>query len=90
MAAAGRPAILVPYPLRHRRPPERQRRLDARAAGAASVIADAELDAERLQAEVAAVLEDPAQLEAMAAAARGLAKPDAARRIADEVLEAAQ
>ena len=35
------------------------------------------------------MLEDPARLEAMATAARGLAKPDAARRIADQVLEAA-
>jgi UDP-N-acetylglucosamine:LPS N-acetylglucosamine transferase len=39
---------------------------------------------------VAAVMGDEAQLEQMAAAARSLAKPDAARRIADEVLEAAR
>jgi UDP-N-acetylglucosamine:LPS N-acetylglucosamine transferase len=36
------------------------------------------------------VLGDEARLGEMAAAARELAKPDAARRIADEVLEAAR
>jgi UDP-N-acetylglucosamine--N-acetylmuramyl-(pentapeptide) pyrophosphoryl-undecaprenol N-acetylglucosamine transferase len=35
------------------------------------------------------VLGEPARLAAMAAASRALAKPDAARRIADEVLAAA-
>jgi UDP-N-acetylglucosamine--N-acetylmuramyl-(pentapeptide) pyrophosphoryl-undecaprenol N-acetylglucosamine transferase len=53
------------------------------------VIPDAELNADRLGAEVSAVLGDPVRLEAMATSARALAKPDAARRIADEVLEAA-
>jgi UDP-N-acetylglucosamine--N-acetylmuramyl-(pentapeptide) pyrophosphoryl-undecaprenol N-acetylglucosamine transferase len=61
-----------------------------RAAGAASVIPDAELSAERLQAEVGGAIENPGRLEAMASAARTLAKPDAARRIADQVLEAAK
>jgi UDP-N-acetylglucosamine--N-acetylmuramyl-(pentapeptide) pyrophosphoryl-undecaprenol N-acetylglucosamine transferase len=60
-----------------------------RKGGAATVIADTDLDAQRLRDEVAAVLADDARLEAMAAAARKLAKPDAARRIADEVLKAA-
>jgi UDP-N-acetylglucosamine--N-acetylmuramyl-(pentapeptide) pyrophosphoryl-undecaprenol N-acetylglucosamine transferase len=57
--------------------------------GAAVVISDAELTAERLGAEVASVLGDQERLAEMAAAARALAKPDAARRIADEVLKAA-
>jgi UDP-N-acetylglucosamine--N-acetylmuramyl-(pentapeptide) pyrophosphoryl-undecaprenol N-acetylglucosamine transferase len=61
-----------------------------RAGGAATVIPDAELNAERLAAEVQAVFGDSARLGQMAAAARKLAKPDAARRIADEVLEAAR
>ena len=46
-------------------------------AGAARVLPDAELTPERLRAETDAVL---AAREDMAAAARGLAKPDAARR----------
>jgi UDP-N-acetylglucosamine--N-acetylmuramyl-(pentapeptide) pyrophosphoryl-undecaprenol N-acetylglucosamine transferase len=87
VVAVGRPAVLVPYPFAT----ADHQTANAewmRAAGAAGVIPDAELNAERLAAEVAPVLEDPARLEAMATAARGLAKPDAARRIADQVLEA--
>lgn len=86
--AAGRPAILVPFPFAT----ADHQTANAewmRSGGAAKVIADAELNAERLDSEVSAVLGDPARLEAMATAARGLAKPDAARRIADQVLEAA-
>ena len=88
VVATGRPAILVPYPFAT----ADHQTANAewmRAGGAASVIADVELDAEGLRAEVGAVLDDPARLEQMAVAARALAKPDAARRIADEVLEAA-
>jgi UDP-N-acetylglucosamine--N-acetylmuramyl-(pentapeptide) pyrophosphoryl-undecaprenol N-acetylglucosamine transferase len=58
-------------------------------AGAAVVIEDTALDADRLLAEVAALLGDRSRLEAMAAASRGLARPDAAARVADEVLSAA-
>jgi UDP-N-acetylglucosamine--N-acetylmuramyl-(pentapeptide) pyrophosphoryl-undecaprenol N-acetylglucosamine transferase len=89
VVAVGRPAVLIPYPFAT----ADHQTANAewmRAAGAAGVIPDAELSAERLAGEVAPVLEDPARLEAMATAARGLAKPDAARRIADQVLEAAK
>jgi UDP-N-acetylglucosamine--N-acetylmuramyl-(pentapeptide) pyrophosphoryl-undecaprenol N-acetylglucosamine transferase len=91
--AAGRPAILVPYPY------ATAGHQSANAAwmergGAATVVADAELGgeagAQRLRAEVTAVLADGNRLEAMAVASRSLAKPDAARRIADEVLAAAR
>ena len=88
VVATGRPAILVPYPFAT----ADHQTANAewmRAGGAASVVADAELDADGLRAEVGAVLGDHARLEEMATAARALAKPDAARRIADEVLEAA-
>jgi UDP-N-acetylglucosamine--N-acetylmuramyl-(pentapeptide) pyrophosphoryl-undecaprenol N-acetylglucosamine transferase len=89
VAAAGRPAILVPYPFAT----ADHQRANAewmRSGGAATVIPDAELTPARLAAEVGAVLGDGARLEEMAAAARRLAKPDAARRIADEVLGAAR
>lgn len=93
VTAAGRPAILVPYP--HATGDHQSANAAwMERAGAATVLADAELGgpggAERLRAEVAGVLGDPERLEAMAAASRGLAKPDAARRIADEVLAAAR
>jgi UDP-N-acetylglucosamine--N-acetylmuramyl-(pentapeptide) pyrophosphoryl-undecaprenol N-acetylglucosamine transferase len=89
VVAVGRPAILVPFPYAtgdHQTANAEW----MRAAGAASVIPDAELSAERLQAEIAPVLEDASRLEAMATAARTLAKPKAARQIADEVLRAAK
>ena len=86
--AAGRPAILVPYPFATADHQSANAEW-MRAGGAATVIPDPELDAARLAAEVGAVLGDQARLEEMATAARRLAMPDAARRIADEVLEAA-
>ena len=90
--AAGRPAILVPYPYATAGHQTANAAWMERA-GAATVIADAELagteGAERLRAELMAILGDPARLEAMATASRGLAMPDAARRIADQVLEVA-
>jgi UDP-N-acetylglucosamine:LPS N-acetylglucosamine transferase len=58
-------------------------------AGAAVVVPDAELDAARLAREVTALLGDPARLEAMGKASAGLARPDAAQRIAAEVLAGA-
>jgi UDP-N-acetylglucosamine--N-acetylmuramyl-(pentapeptide) pyrophosphoryl-undecaprenol N-acetylglucosamine transferase len=86
--AAGRPAILVPYP--HATADHQSANAAwMQRAGAASVIADAELDPERLASEVGALLSDPERLGAMAKASGGLARPDAARRIADVVLEAA-
>jgi UDP-N-acetylglucosamine--N-acetylmuramyl-(pentapeptide) pyrophosphoryl-undecaprenol N-acetylglucosamine transferase len=86
--AAGRPAVLVPYPYAT----ADHQRANARwmaAAGAATIVEDDALDPEGLLAEVGGILGDDARLEKMAAAARGLAKPQAARTIADQVLEAA-
>jgi UDP-N-acetylglucosamine--N-acetylmuramyl-(pentapeptide) pyrophosphoryl-undecaprenol N-acetylglucosamine transferase len=89
VVAAGRPAILVPYP--HATADHQTGNAEwMRAAAAALVVPDAELGAERLRREVGALLGDPERLERMAAASRALAMPDAARRIADEVLEAAR
>jgi UDP-N-acetylglucosamine--N-acetylmuramyl-(pentapeptide) pyrophosphoryl-undecaprenol N-acetylglucosamine transferase len=89
VAAAGRPGILVPYPFATADHQSANAEW-MRAGGAATVIPDAELTAVRLADEVRAVLGDEARLGEMAAAARRLAKPDAARRIADEILEAAE
>jgi UDP-N-acetylglucosamine--N-acetylmuramyl-(pentapeptide) pyrophosphoryl-undecaprenol N-acetylglucosamine transferase len=86
--AAGRPAILAPFP--YATADHQTANAEwMRKGGAASVVLDAELSAERLGAEVTAVLGDQARLQEMATAARRMAKPDAARRIADEVLGAA-
>jgi UDP-N-acetylglucosamine--N-acetylmuramyl-(pentapeptide) pyrophosphoryl-undecaprenol N-acetylglucosamine transferase len=87
--ATGRPSILVPFPHATADHQTANARWLERA-GAATVVADAELTPARLAAEVGAVLGDAARLEAMAAAAQGMARPDAARTIADEVLAAAE
>ncbi len=89
LTAAGRPAVLVPYPFAAGGHQESNAAWMAEA-GAATVIRDEELDAGRLAAELGGLLWDEQRLAAMARAAAGLAMPDAARRIADEVLEAAR
>jgi UDP-N-acetylglucosamine--N-acetylmuramyl-(pentapeptide) pyrophosphoryl-undecaprenol N-acetylglucosamine transferase len=89
VTALGQPSILVPFPHATADHQTANARWLERG-GAATVIADAELTAARLGAEVAALLGDEARLAAMAEAARSMAKPDAARTIADEVLAAAR
>ena len=86
--AVGRPAVLVPYP----HATADHQRLNAswmERAGAATIVDDGALDPAALLAEVGGILGDPGRLERMSAASRGLAKPRAAREIADQVLEAA-
>ena len=87
IAAAGRPAILVPYPDATADHQSSNARWMADG-DAALIIPDAELTPERLRAEAHELLADPQRLAEMAAASRRLAKPDAAERIATEVLEA--
>lgn len=87
IAAAGRPALLVPYPHATADHQTTNARWMADG-GAAEVIADAELDGARLREAVDGLLAGPARLDAMAEASRRLARPDAAERIAAEVLAA--
>jgi UDP-N-acetylglucosamine--N-acetylmuramyl-(pentapeptide) pyrophosphoryl-undecaprenol N-acetylglucosamine transferase len=89
IAAAGRPAILVPYPHASADHQTSNARWMADA-GAAVLVPDAELTAARLGQEVGALLGDPSRLAAMAAASAALARPDAAQDVADEVLAAAR
>jgi UDP-N-acetylglucosamine--N-acetylmuramyl-(pentapeptide) pyrophosphoryl-undecaprenol N-acetylglucosamine transferase len=89
IAAHGRPAILIPYPHAAADHQTANARWMERA-GAAVVVPDAELTAERLAREVAALLGDDERLAAMAAASAALARPDAAREIAAELLAAAR
>lgn len=87
LAAAGRPAILVPYP----HAAGDHQRANARwmaEAGAATVIEDSALDGEAVASAAASILSDPARLEAMAIASASLARPDAAERVACEILAA--
>jgi UDP-N-acetylglucosamine--N-acetylmuramyl-(pentapeptide) pyrophosphoryl-undecaprenol N-acetylglucosamine transferase len=88
IAAHGRPAILVPYP--HASADHQTSNAQwMQRAGAAVVVPDAQLTPRRLRDEVAALLGDPARLEAMGRASAALARPAAAQRIAAEVLAAA-
>ena len=89
VAAAGRPALLVPYP--HATADHQSANAAWMAeAGAATVVEDAEMSSARLAAELGALLGDEPRLAAMSVASAALAKPDAARRIADEILRAAR
>jgi UDP-N-acetylglucosamine--N-acetylmuramyl-(pentapeptide) pyrophosphoryl-undecaprenol N-acetylglucosamine transferase len=87
VVAAGRPAILVPYPYATA---DHQTANAAwmSEAGAAETIEDGTLSASLLAGRVSSLFEDGARLEAMSAASAALAKPGAARAIADEVLAA--
>jgi UDP-N-acetylglucosamine--N-acetylmuramyl-(pentapeptide) pyrophosphoryl-undecaprenol N-acetylglucosamine transferase len=88
VAAHGRPAILVPYPHATADHQTANARWMADG-GAAVVIPDAELTARRLRAAVDALIDDPERLRAMGRAAAALARPDAAQRIAAELVAAA-
>ena len=88
IAAHGVPAILVPYPHASADHQSANARWMADA-GAAVVIADGDLNARRLGEEVAGLLADRVRLAEMASASKGLARPDAAKEIAEELLAAA-
>jgi UDP-N-acetylglucosamine--N-acetylmuramyl-(pentapeptide) pyrophosphoryl-undecaprenol N-acetylglucosamine transferase len=88
VVAAGRPAILVPYPYATA---DHQAANAAwmSEAGAAETIADDALSAPILAGHVSSLFEDDGRLAAMSTASSALARPDAARAIADQVLAAA-
>ena len=75
-SAIGLPVIVVPYP--HAAGHQEANARDMVAAGAARLIPDEAFDADAL-VEVAALLSDPARLDQMRAASRGLGRPGAAR-----------
>jgi UDP-N-acetylglucosamine:LPS N-acetylglucosamine transferase len=89
LAVVGMPAVLVPLP---GAPGDHQaRNADAfLRAGAAVVVPDDELDGERLASELDRLLGSPRDLAAMSAAARTLARSDAAASFADLVEEVAR
>ena len=86
LAAAGRPSLLVPFP-QAAHDHQRHNAGGFAAGGAARMLEQRELDPElhgdRLAQEILALTSAPEALERMAAAARQLARPDAAARIAD-------
>ncbi|MGH9603190.1 MAG: undecaprenyldiphospho-muramoylpentapeptide beta-N-acetylglucosaminyltransferase [Terriglobales bacterium] len=86
VTAAGKPAIFVPFP----RAADHHQLRNAEAlerASAGQIIPEAELTPEKLAVAVAALLRDRSRLAEMSAAARKLAHPDAAQRIAAMAVE---
>ena len=84
LMAAGKPAIIVPYP--HHR--DQQQRCNAEVlvrAGGAVVVEEGRLDAEHLYETLAALMLVPDRLPAMGAAAGRLAASDAAGAILDDM-----
>ncbi len=82
ISVVGCPAVLVPLPIATRD----HQRANAAAlvdAGAAVLLPDAEVDAGRLDEIVSGLIAAPGRLTEMAAAARTVALPEAADRVAD-------
>jgi UDP-N-acetylglucosamine--N-acetylmuramyl-(pentapeptide) pyrophosphoryl-undecaprenol N-acetylglucosamine transferase len=89
LATVGLPSVLVPLP----GAPGDHQTANARAlvdAGAAILLPDVQCDAARVDAEVGGLLAEPAILATMASAARRVARPDAAERVAALVEEHAR
>jgi UDP-N-acetylglucosamine--N-acetylmuramyl-(pentapeptide) pyrophosphoryl-undecaprenol N-acetylglucosamine transferase len=84
LTAAGRPAILVPLPTATDDHQRKNAEVLGRA-GAAIVVEERDLSGERLAAAIGGLVADGEARSRMAAAARQLARPDAAQRIADRV-----
>jgi UDP-N-acetylglucosamine--N-acetylmuramyl-(pentapeptide) pyrophosphoryl-undecaprenol N-acetylglucosamine transferase len=81
LAAAGRPALLIPFP----QAADDHQRHNAETmaqAGAAEVILEKDLTPEKLRQGLADLLAQPERLKSMSDAARRQAHPDAAERIA--------
>jgi UDP-N-acetylglucosamine--N-acetylmuramyl-(pentapeptide) pyrophosphoryl-undecaprenol N-acetylglucosamine transferase len=88
IAAAGRAAIFIPF---GRATDSHQLRnaQEMTRAGAGRLISEAELTAESLTGEIFSLLNQPQEIEKLSTAARGLARPYAARDIANLIEEAA-
>jgi UDP-N-acetylglucosamine--N-acetylmuramyl-(pentapeptide) pyrophosphoryl-undecaprenol N-acetylglucosamine transferase len=82
LAAAGVPAILVPYPFAAKdHQTTNARRLERE--GAARVIVEKDLDPRRLSGEISDLVKDRKELARMKEAARALESKDARRRVAE-------
>jgi UDP-N-acetylglucosamine--N-acetylmuramyl-(pentapeptide) pyrophosphoryl-undecaprenol N-acetylglucosamine transferase len=85
LAAAGRPAILVPYPFAA----DDHQAANAQAfadAGAGWMLRQDDLTAERLSATIAGLFDEPARLTKAADATRGCTRPQSAARLAELAL----
>ncbi|GAB4325796.1 MAG: undecaprenyldiphospho-muramoylpentapeptide beta-N-acetylglucosaminyltransferase [Candidatus Zixiibacteriota bacterium] len=88
IAAAGRPAILVPFPFATADHQTQNAKILVEAGGA-QLIPDSTLSDVSLLSRALDLLENEGQLQAMATANRRLGRPEAADRIAAQVIELA-
>jgi UDP-N-acetylglucosamine--N-acetylmuramyl-(pentapeptide) pyrophosphoryl-undecaprenol N-acetylglucosamine transferase len=88
VAAAGKPAILVPFPFAADNHQQKNAEALVRA-GAARMVLDRDMNGARLFDQVASLAAQLAELERMANAVRQFAKPNAATRAADILEEVA-
>lgn len=89
LAAAGKAALLIPFPhATDQHQLQNARTLEC--AGAAQVIQERDLTPHRLASEILELLGAPQHLQAMEQSARRLAKPEATQRIADLIEELAR
>jgi len=86
VAAAGKPAILVPYPFATADHQAKNAEYFVRAGGAIMV---PELELDEVPEHVRSMLDDPDHLERMGAAMLRVARPDAAEEIAEGLIELA-
>jgi UDP-N-acetylglucosamine--N-acetylmuramyl-(pentapeptide) pyrophosphoryl-undecaprenol N-acetylglucosamine transferase len=89
LALLGKPSLLIPLPQSGGGEQQANAAVLANA-GAAIVLDQTEATPERLVREILSLLSDPHRLSTMGAAARGLAQPEAAAKLADALLELAQ
>ncbi len=86
LTAAGKPAVLIPLPTAADDHQRRNAEAVA-AAGAAELLEQSEMTGATLADRIIGLVTDSARRAAMSGAARGLAKPDAAKAIVDRALE---
>ena len=86
LAAAGRASVLVPFPFAADNHQQHNAEAMERE-GAALVVLDPEMTGERLFQEVSRLIADPARLQSMASGAKRMAKPFAAQKAADALLD---
>jgi UDP-N-acetylglucosamine--N-acetylmuramyl-(pentapeptide) pyrophosphoryl-undecaprenol N-acetylglucosamine transferase len=89
LSAAGKPAVLIPFPQAADDHQRRNAEVMAEA-GAARMLLEADLTPAQLQGTLSDLLTAPARSQEMAANARALTHPDAAQRIASMALALAR
>jgi len=89
LSVVGLPSVLVPLPIARRKEQHANARM-LTGVGAATVVEDANATAEHLDPVLGGLLSDPAGRARMSAAARTVARPDAADGMADWILQLAE